>query len=351
MNSIAAIHLAALSLSVCLSGWLMSGEKTPPKADKPDAPPPVLKSRFSPRDVEVRLQDGSLFRGEIDALETVVIKTLYGTLTVPISDMLRIDRGERVSEKDTKDIAETLKDLDNEEFAKRSAAQYKLETMPAAAAETLKAARGTASPEAKNRIDTILKKLAAKAQNKRIQTEDSVRTVRFEATGTLQFDTVKIKSRVGELAIKLDDLQTVRWLNRGEQKSLTLEPNATMGEWVDTGIDSFPGDKIAVAVTGTINPFNNQEISPTGTDNWGNAGQFMMGAVVGKLGSSGDSFLVGNGKIWQTETKERLYLKINWNHNRTGRSNEATKGKFSVRIATGSWADDIDATGIQAGGQ
>ncbi len=104
-------------------------------------------------------------------------------------------------------------------------------------------------------------------------------------------------------------------------------------------------------MTGTINPFNNQDIPPTGSDNWGNAGQFMMGAVVAKLGQNGEPFLMRTGKIWTTEIKERLYLKINWNHNRTGRSNEATKGKFVVKIATGSWADDVDTTSIPGGTQ
>ncbi len=174
----------------------------------------------------MKLQDGSLFRGEIKELDSVVLKTAYGTLTIPINEMLRIDRGERLSEKDSKDIAETIKDLDNDEFAKRSAAQYKLETLPPAASEMIKAARDTASPETKNRIDGVLKKLAAKNMNKKIQSEDSVRTVRFEATGTLQFESVKIKSRVGDLAVKLEDLQSVRWLNRGEQKMSVLEPNA-----------------------------------------------------------------------------------------------------------------------------
>ncbi len=125
----------------------------------------TLKSKFGPRDIEVKLQDGSVFRGEIKDLESIVIKTAYGTLSVPIADMLRIDRGERMNEKDAREIADNLKDLDNDEFAKRAAAQYKLETLPAIAAETIKPRAKTATPESKNRIDGILKKLTAKWGN------------------------------------------------------------------------------------------------------------------------------------------------------------------------------------------
>jgi hypothetical protein len=177
-----------------------------------------------------------------------------------------------------------------------------------------------------------------------LQTEDLVRTVRFEAAGALQFDDLKLKSRVGELAIKLEDLQGIRWLNRGEIKSLVLDPNTNLGEWVDTGIDVTPSDKVAVMVTGTINPYNNMEIGPAGTDNWGNAGQFMMGAVVGKIGQNGEQFLVGTGKVWTGESKDRLYLKIHWNHGRVGRSSERSKGQFNIKVATGSWTEEIDTS-------
>ena len=73
----------------------------------------------------------------------------------------------------------------------------------------------------------------------------------------------------------------------------------------------------------------------------------MMGAVIGRLGASGDQFLVGTGKVWNTESKERLFLKIFWNYNRTGRSNNEPKGSFQVKIATGAWADDVDANSLQ----
>lgn len=338
---------------VCTLLSVIAAAAEPPHDAKPDPASQPTKSKFGPKDVEIKLQDGSLFRGEIKDIENLVLKTAYGSLTVPVADLLRIDRGERLADKDLKEIAETIKDLDNDEFAKRSAAQYKLETFPVAAYETVKAARESASPESKNRIDGILKKLAAKSQGKRVQTEDSVRTVRFEATGVLQFDTVKIKSRLGDLAVKLEDIQTVRWLNRGETKNLLLEPTAAMGEWVDTGIDSTPGDRVAVLVTGTINPFNNQDINPLGSSNWGNnnGNQFMMGAVIGKLGGAGEPFLIGFGKVWNTDAKERLFIKINWNFNQTGRSNDAPKGHFNVKIATGSWADEVDASSIQNAGQ
>ena len=118
------------------------------------------------------------------------------------------------------------------------------------------------------------------------------------------------------MAIKLDDLSGIRWLNRGEQRTMTLDPNTALGEWVDTGIDITPGDRVAVVVTGSINPNNNMDIGPQGSDNWGNQGGFLMGAVIGKLGTCGESFLIGNGKSWNGEAKERLLRSVHWNTRR-----------------------------------
>ena len=183
---------------------------------------------------------------------------------------------------------------------------------------------------------------------KRAVSDDIVRSSRFEATGLLQMDTLALKTRFGDLQIKVDDIRTVRWLERGETRNLELDANAAIQDWIDTGIDAVPGEKLAIACGGTINMFNSQTMGPTGSNNWGSNGPFLMGAVVGKLGANGEMYLIAAGKTWNTESKERLYVKIHWNRSRTGRSNDQSKGHFAVKIATGAWADDMDTGG---GGQ
>ncbi|MCY3024331.1 MAG: hypothetical protein NTW87_35590, partial [Planctomycetota bacterium] len=51
------------------------------------------RPRYGPRDVEVRLQDGSVIRGEIQGVEAVALKTDYGLLNFPVTRILHINRG------------------------------------------------------------------------------------------------------------------------------------------------------------------------------------------------------------------------------------------------------------------
>lgn len=323
----------------------------------PEPVPPIVTaeaapvSKFGPRDIEVQLVDNSLFRGALEGLESLTLKTAYGVLTIPCSEILRIQRGARTDEKTLKDLDATIQALDHDEFAKRNAAQQKLEAGNVAIVEPLKKARETASAEARARIDKILAKLNEKFQGATVQLEDTVRTTRFECSGILQLDVLKMSSRVGQLAIKIDDLHTIRWLNHGESKSLNLDASPAMSEWLDTGVALNNGDLVAIQTAGTINPApnnNNLEIGPVGTENWGNQNTpFLMGALIGKVGVYGEVFLIGSGKSWTAATKDKLFVKVFWN-SRQCRIEPTAKGSYKIKITTGTLAEGIK---VQKGGQ
>lgn len=315
-----------LSLSTCLM------------AEEVNEPTLLVKPKFSIYEIEVKLQDGSLIRGEIKETESIQLKTAYGLLNIPLSEISRIERGERISELDTKAAVQALKDLDSDEFSKRAAAQHTLETGNALISTLIKDAREKASVEARTRIDKILGKLLEKNKGKKLQTEDAVRTTRFEATGDLQMSALKLRCRLGLLSISMSEIQSIRWMNSGEMKVFILENNQTVGMWMDTGVEVSQGDRITVNVTGTISTNNdNNEITPIGSENYGNNDKFLVGAVCGRMGQNGEPFLIGNYKSWTAETKERLYVKINWN--RRGRNNDS-KGQFNLKITSGVWAEN-----------
>lgn len=306
-----------------------------------DEPPPV--SKWGIRDVEVQLTDNSTFRGELDGVDAISLKTSYGVLTIPCGDILRVQRGTRINEKVVNDIGAAIKALDSEEFAKRTTAQQKLETCGVEAIDLLKKAREAGSPEMRTRIDKILAKLNEKFSGKGIQTEDIVSTVRFDVMGTLQLDSLKLASRVGPLSVNIEDLHSIRWLGHGDYKTLSLDPNGGTVAWVDTGITLNNNDQIAIVATGSINPSpnnNNLEIGPMGTENWGANGGFMMGTLLGKLGTDGEPFAIGQGKAWASTSRDRLYLKIFWN-SRQCRIENGAKGAFKIKIHTGSLAEGV----------
>ena len=323
--------------------------EVPPVVPKPVVPAttetqaaPV--SKFGPRDIEIQLVDNSLFRGALEGVESLKLKTAYGVLTIPCSEILRIQRGQRLDEKTLKDLDATIQALDHDEFAKRTAAQQKLEAGNASVVEPLKKARETASAEARARIDKILAKLNEKLHGATVQVEDLVRTTRFECSGILQLEVLKMSSRVGQLAIKIDDLRTIRWLNHGESKSLNLDATPAMVEWLDTGVTLNNGDLVALQASGSINPApnnNNLEIGPIGTENWGNQNTpFLMGALIGKVGVDGEAFLIGGGKSWTATAKDKLFVKVFWN-NRQCRIEPAAKGSYKIKITTGTMAEGV----------
>ncbi len=302
--------------------------------------------KFAPNQVEVHLRDGSMLLGEISGVDALSLKTPYGTLNFPLNHVLRVRAGFRLAKQDETDILALIKDLDSDEFNVRGQAQKRLEERGAAAASVLRDVKGKVSAEARSRIDAILKRIGD--NNPKLVLDDSIKSDEFEATGTLQFETVTVKSHIGDVKVKLEDLDSIRFLANGSDKSLTLDASTGMDDWFDTGVDSTPGEKISVTCTGTVNLFGNLQTGPEGTTNWGNR-PFLTGAVVGKLGDTGKPFLIGATKQWATPNKLRLYVKIFCAENTANNNTNQSTGEFKVRVATGVWSDETATSGDATG--
>ncbi|MCY3024290.1 MAG: hypothetical protein NTW87_35380, partial [Planctomycetota bacterium] len=270
------------------------------------------------------------------------LKTDYGLLNFPVTRILHINRGRRLPAEDVKEITAALKDLDDDNFARRTAAQQKLEGIGAPAMPLLKEARDRASAEAKNRIDALLKKIAAGAS--RTQLEDIVKAEKFEAQGVLQIESLSVKSRLGLLTVKVEEVEMVRWLARGTVRTFDLDATTGLQDWQDTGLDAIGGDKLAITCSGTATLFGNNGFGPNGNASWGNRGkQFNVGAVIGRLGLNGKPFAIGNGKQMVAEASDRLYVRL-FCPDDMNRQDGNHSGQFSVRVATGAWADELNVT-------
>jgi hypothetical protein len=311
---------------------------------KPGAEPVAPKKpRYGPNDVEVRLLDGSLIRGGLLGLEQITLQTRYGALAFPAPKLLHVTRARRMPADEAQEVAQAIKDLDNDDFARRNAAQQKLEAFGAAAAPLLADARQNASAEARTRIDALLKKTGAPGTPK-LQTDDVVRVEEFEARGVLKLESFKLKTRVGDLVIKVDDIAHVRWLAKGGFRTLDLDAASALQDWVDTGLDAVPGGKLAVTCSGTMTLWGNNGFTPNGNPNWGGSRQkqFPAGAVIGKLGANGAPFLIGASKEWTAETADRLFVRLHYPDEMRNRGDDNHSGQFSLRAASGAWADEIN---------
>lgn len=300
------------------------------------------KSPFKPNDVEVRLRDGSIVNGEIRLTDELRLQTAYGLLVFPVNSLACLRPGQRLPQQEALNIQAAIKDLEHDDFSKRNDAQRNLEAFGARAMDLLRQSRAGASAEGRYRIDAVINKIVSKNAPP-LQTDDWVQAQDFQAQGFLQTETLALASRVGNLDIKLSEIDSVRWLCRGAQKVFSLDADAAIRDWIDTEVDLSPGEKTVVSCSGTITLFNSgHSSSPTGTRNW-NSGKFLPGCVIAKLGQNGKPFSIGFNKQWVSEKKERLFLKIYCPENvLSSYGSQMSSGEYRTRIATGSWASQPD---------
>jgi len=297
-------------------------------------------SEYGPLDIEVRLRDGSQMHGELIAPADFKLKTAYGVLTFPVTDLRQIRFGLRLAEKELRSIQEAIALLDSDDFGRRDEAQKILERLGAGAVTPLKAAReASKSIEVRNRIDHVLKRLAKKDGGD--QSDDQVSAADLDVTGLLDLKEFRFKSPFGELTVKIEDVDSVRWLAGGRFKVVNIEARKGLENWIDTGVNVSPGEPVGVTASGSIHLFGYQ-VTPTGSNNWSVA-QFMVGSLIGRVGKDGEQFLVGDGKKWTGAVRDRLYVKIFCGPEQLRQLHrQPPTGSYRVRVATGVRVGELD---------
>jgi hypothetical protein len=337
-------------LHVCLAAGVARAEDPIVREDSPEdtpapapkvVPPAAPAKSYGPRDVEVRLRDGSRLRGEIGPLEAFTVKTDYGDLKVPVSEMRRLARGNRPSSVEMKEVARAIKELDSDEYEVRQNAQKKLEGFGARAVDAITDALATATAERRTRLQAVLKRALERGGRKPV-TADAVRTSKMEIKGCLQLAKIPVKTRFGLLDIDFEDLDCIRWLAYGERQEVQLEAWKSISEWIDTGVDAVEGEELAVSATGQINCGGNI-MTAAGSNAWGNTQPYLVGTLIAKVGEGGKPFQVGDAQRTVAATGERIYLRVWVQPNMLGRNMQASyTGEYKAVVATGSQASSVE---------
>jgi len=329
------------------TGFALHAEEPVATPEAPaEAPPPTAgkaakAEKFAAHDIEVRLKDGSSLRGELKGTDAVVLKTSFGDLKFPIDDIYQLTHAPENSAADREKIAVALKNFQGADAGLQRAAEAALCDAGNAAVEPLFDLRQGVAPDLKPRIDALLRRvLALKADP--AASADCIRTAKFEARGVLQLGALKLSGKLGELSIKLAEIDSVRWLAHGILKTIDMDAEPTVHDWLDTGIDANLGESVTVSAGGHVVLFGSVQAEPAGNSG-GDAQPFPMGAVIGRVGPDGESFLIGESKNWKPENAGRLYLRIAANEDVLQGNQQHSRGHYSVRIATGPWSDDNTA--------
>jgi hypothetical protein len=302
------------------------------------------KKTVNPNEVEIRLADGSRVRMLI-LQASLEIETKYGKLVTPTADLRRIELGIRPPPGVTAKIEDAIKRLGNDSYQEREKAVKELATFGAPAYVPLYQAAKSKDAEVARRANQALEEIRKKVpENKlRVREDDLIQTAEFTIIGRILNPTIKAKSGIfGETQLNVADLRGIRWMDHQAEIELTIDAtkyaiNAT--QWMDTGIEVSLDDEIVITASGQVDLMVNGGggyiTGPTGNAQWGQApgSTHPPGALLGKVGNSGQIFLIGESYKGPAKAEGKLFLQISpspW-----ARHGNAVGGSFKVSIAGG----------------
>lgn len=342
--------LLIVAACACAAGLLRADD--PPKT--PDPGPPEFEAKFA--------DDSTLKVLILDPAFTVTTK--YGKVTVPVADVKRIALGFRFPPGVEDKIDAAAADLGAVSFRAREEAEKALVEFGEYAVPAVRRARKSDDPEAAKRAESVWKKLSDKLPSEKLEARDyDLVEAEFPIRGRIDPAAFRIKSRYfGDAELRLAEVRAMRSMaapNAPAGIELDAAKYARQGwaAWLDTGVDVAAGEPLEVAITGQIDQWPQQPgqyiSGPQGTGNAApglpngqpimfpqqvpgvpvpNRGFTPSGSVIGKIGPTGQPFLIGASyRQPRAPGTGRLQLIIapsNWGND--------SSGTYLVKVKAGS---------------
>ncbi|XAL98502.1 hypothetical protein OT109_13045 [Phycisphaeraceae bacterium D3-23] len=318
-------------------------------AENPDeeAPPASAGAEELPEGtMRFHLMDGSILTGTL-AIDALPVDTEFGRLVVPIDSIKSFAPGLNAHPVLAQRIDTLIEQLASSNAAHRDRAQAELISFGPGLIDELQQYADDPDDERKLRIATVLEELFGMQddpmafddgdEGPSLARLDQVVTDGFTIAGSIAIPTFEIESKFGMLTVNLGDIESAGIVTSAvPEVRRTVEVSATDMTRVaekNTGIRLQRGDRVIIRAEGniTMTPWGNGAVAtPDGCAQCGNyAGNIMMGALVGRVGDSGNDILVGSSHTFTADRSGTFYLSFalqpNW-----GR--QQFPGKFTVRI-------------------
>jgi hypothetical protein len=286
---------------------------------------------------EVRFNDGSLVRMTI-LQQDVEVMTKYGKLTIPLSDVRKIELGLHLPSGLDVKIDQSIRLLASNAYKEREDATKGLVQAGHLAYPFLKKASASNDLEVTHRVTSLMKRIAEKHPPEllRMKEEDVIHTSEFPVIGRLVSPTIKANSaHFGNLDLKLSDLRTVHLRAAGGSSEFTVDATKHGGglEWLDTGVNVDASVRLVIHCDGQVDLWpqgpGQYLTNPKGYTTAGKGSTYMAGALVGRVGEVGKVFLIGERYDGAPGEEGRLYVQIvasPWNN--------ASTGTYRVRVST-----------------
>ena len=260
------------------------------------------------------LRDGTIIIGKTD-LKSIEVITAYGTLSVPISDVLKVRVGKK-SDRDLKaKIDRCVADLGSKDFAARDQATTDLAKLGRLAYTELRKAANSEDLEVRERATKLLDDMGAVEDEADVPPEnDELVTPTFTIAGAIKLETLSIATKFGTLKVAKKDLAKMS-VGETEQlsKVVAVPAKATAGKMIATGIRLKRGERLSITAQGSISyrNYGGTQFSPEGSSNYGNWNEnIMIGALIGRIGTSGQVFKIGERFSDKIEAEGELHLGV-----------------------------------------
>lgn len=205
--------------------------------------------------VEIRFTDESTLRMTLRE-ERLEVQTPYGRLSIPLTEIQRIDFGTRIPEATTKRIEAAINDLGNTQFPAREAASAELLKLREKAFPALQRALKHKDPEVVRRADRLLEKLRESVPEEQLEfrKHDVIQTEILKISGRIEGSAFKAHSHLfGDVQLKLADIRSLRSLSvEDEGDASGVQPGPTNMVSLQQQIGKTYRFRVTGAVNGSL---------------------------------------------------------------------------------------------------
>lgn len=289
-----------------------------------------------PNSAEIRLDDGSSVRMML-LVPAVEIETKYGRLVVPVADIRKIEFGLHVPAESQIAIDRSVKRLASPSHKERTTASADLLTHGHFAAPALRVASRAPDQETSTRAIEVLRLIGERvsADLVNLRDVDVIHTQDYPIHGKILATTLKATSpHFGEVALSLSGMRSVTMRHHGGRHEVTIDATKhgqNLNDWMDAGVIVDTDHRLSIQAEGQVDLWPQgpgQYVSaPKGYNTAGLGGEFMAGALIGRIGENGKRFLIAERFDAALKEEGRLYLLIvpsPWRN--------ASSGGYKVRI-------------------
>lgn len=280
--------------------------------------------------VKLTLEDGSVIRASLVATSLPV--ELYGTtINIPLSDVVRVRFGVHPTQAEQASLSAATRSLGSVIHKEREIASRSLRDLGRLSIPSLRKASTGADMEVKKRAADLLQEIS-EADPREAHEFDLITLKRFSIEGAIKAETLAFKSAtLGEFTVSLGKIESMVVMGNTNETIVVDAAN----EWVPTGIMFSGGEVVTFKATGVVDLWPTTPGQYTATperpyNTAGRGGQFLAGALVGRIGANGPTFLIGAATTITMREVGELHLGIVGNP-----WNAKSAGQYSVTVKTG----------------